>query len=392
MPRTVNRPKTTLLAALVLCLTAAGVSAQSGDVGYPTPVFSNEIAGRIAPRDIGDARLTRHFYTFRGTEGDLLMTVEAADLTGDVDLFIAQGQRPLLKVTLYGGGSSPTTISKTVYLRKEETLVLRVEARSTGDADGTYRVKLDGAFAPAPTDLAQAAEPSAPSLPDEAGERKGRRTTATGARIYEPPPPEVAAAPEPTPDEATPQPSPDSAEPAREPEAGTDAKPAASEERKTTTATRPSRGGRGTRRRGRGTTPSTPPAEAANDSAAATAPPGERPAGEAAGTEAAAPAKPVRVPRAKTPRGSRRRERPAADSSTEGAAATAGETSAETTAPATRLLIVTRDGETFERDMATVRRVTVENNQVVVVGRDGTVARVPLAKVLRMSIEPLPAP
>ena len=38
--------------------------------------------------------------------------------------------------------------------------------------------------------------------------------------------------------------------------------------------------------------------------------------------------------------------------------------------------------------MSGVRRVTVENNQVVIVGRDGKVTRRPLASVLRMSIEP----
>ncbi|HEX8853635.1 MAG TPA: hypothetical protein VF754_09120, partial [Pyrinomonadaceae bacterium] len=56
--------------------------------------------------------------------------------------------------------------------------------------------------------------------------------------------------------------------------------------------------------------------------------------------------------------------------------------------PSPRLIIVTRDGETFERDMSTVHRVTVQNNQVVVVGKDGKVTRQPLANVLRMTIEP----
>ncbi len=38
--------------------------------------------------------------------------------------------------------------------------------------------------------------------------------------------------------------------------------------------------------------------------------------------------------------------------------------------------------------MGAVRRVTVENNMVVIVGRDGKVTRRPLANILRMSIEP----
>jgi hypothetical protein len=38
--------------------------------------------------------------------------------------------------------------------------------------------------------------------------------------------------------------------------------------------------------------------------------------------------------------------------------------------------------------MSMVRRVTIENNQVVIVTRDGKVIRRPMASVLKMSIEP----
>jgi hypothetical protein len=38
--------------------------------------------------------------------------------------------------------------------------------------------------------------------------------------------------------------------------------------------------------------------------------------------------------------------------------------------------------------MSTVKRVTIENGQVVVVGRDGKIERVLLANVVRMSISP----
>jgi hypothetical protein len=37
--------------------------------------------------------------------------------------------------------------------------------------------------------------------------------------------------------------------------------------------------------------------------------------------------------------------------------------------------------------MATVRRVIVENGQVVVVGTDGKIQRIPLATVVRMTIQ-----
>ena len=93
-------------------------------VEYPTPALSNEISGRITPRDLGDPRLTRHFYTFTGLPGDLIITVESENLNGDIDLYIAAGLRPLTKVVLYAG-SSATRASKNIFLRKQEPLVLR---------------------------------------------------------------------------------------------------------------------------------------------------------------------------------------------------------------------------------------------------------------------------
>ncbi len=52
------------VAAFLLTLAAAApLCAQSGEANYPTPVFASELSGRIAPRDVGDARRTRHFYT-----------------------------------------------------------------------------------------------------------------------------------------------------------------------------------------------------------------------------------------------------------------------------------------------------------------------------------------
>jgi phage terminase small subunit len=41
-----------------------------------------------------------------------------------------------------------------------------------------------------------------------------------------------------------------------------------------------------------------------------------------------------------------------------------------------------------ERFMNTVRRVTVENGQIVVIMKDGKVTRHPMANVTRMAIEP----
>ncbi|HEX8354970.1 MAG TPA: hypothetical protein VF611_18835 [Pyrinomonadaceae bacterium] len=355
-------------AVLLLCAAAAPLRAQSGDAGFPTPVFAGEVSGRISPRDVGDPRRTRHFYTFRGTEGDLTVTLETSQLIGDVDVFTATTFRPLLKFTLFG---DPARLSKSFYIRKEESLVLRVEARAVGDAEGSYTIRFGGSFVPAPSELANAPERPEPTL-SPAGPRGGntRRVTATGARI----------------DEPTPEPTP--AEEAREA-----ARPAA-----TPTPERSSGrgGGTATSRRGRGTRnppsrsrPGTTAARPDEDRTTATRPAEESSAGST--TEAAPAPSPTNPPRRRGSRPPRRA------SSRENAEARGSETAAPTPAPpptpppavtAQRLVIVLKDGETLERDMGGVRRVTVENNQVVIVGKDGKVTRRPLASVLRMSIEP----
>ena len=53
-----------------------------------------------------------------------------------------------------------------------------------------------------------------------------------------------------------------------------------------------------------------------------------------------------------------------------------------------RLIIETNDGTLVDRFMNSVRRVTVENGQVVVLGKDGKIQRIPLASVVRMTISP----
>jgi hypothetical protein len=366
-------------ALLLLCAASAPLRAQSGDAGFPTPVFTAEVGGRIAPRDVGDPRRTRHFYTFRGTEGDVVVSIETSQLIGDVDVFTGTTQRPLLKFTLFGDAAR---LSKSFYVRKEETLVLRVEARAVGDAEGTYTIRFGGSFAPAPAELANAPEQSAPTLSPAEPRRGGtRRVTSTGARIEEP---KV----EPTP-----------AVEARE-ETGA-ARPAA-----TPTPERSSgRGGASASRRGRGTrnppSRSRPGTTAARPGAARpeTAGTGRAEESSDGSTTAATPANtpsPAEQPRrrgSRTPRRASSREGGDARRS-EAAARPAEGASPEPSAPpppvvtAQRLVIVTKEGETLERDMGGVRRVTVENNQVVIVGKDGKVTRRPLASVLRMSIEP----
>src|SRR5215467_7585260 len=84
------------LFVLVLLLSLAGfVCAQSTDPNAPSPVRNNTVTARIAARDLGDARLTDHYYAFTGTPGDLLITIQSDNLNGDIDIFTATTLRPL---------------------------------------------------------------------------------------------------------------------------------------------------------------------------------------------------------------------------------------------------------------------------------------------------------
>jgi hypothetical protein len=325
--------------------------AQSTDSTAPSPVHINEVTGTIAARDLGDARLTDHFYAFTGTPGDLLITVDSRNMNGDVDVFTANGLRPLLKFTIYEGTSAPVT--KSVYLRQRMDLILRVEARTPNDDDAVYRIHFGGAFEPiagGPSVAENESNPTERATPGTHNSKKGRRVSSVGARIVEPPEPEatVAAAP-------TPEPTP--VQPAEAP------KPAP-----TKTARNP-RNRRGTTASRRTPAPKPePPAETASPESAATTP-SETPA------EPAPESKPA--PRR---RGARR-----------GATPTARKTEpAPEPEPNTgpRLVIETDDGTLIEHYMSSVRRVTVENGVVVVVGKDGKIQRVQLANIVRMLIAP----
>jgi hypothetical protein len=309
------------LLAFVLAM-ATSAAAQSQDPSAPSPVRSNTINGRIAARDLGDARLTDHYYAFTGTPGDLLITVQSRNLNGDVDVFTAGTLRPLLKLSLYAESATPVT--KGIYLRRREDLILRVEARSPNDDEGTYRLFFGGSFEPiiGGPDIAETETPSSPTETPIAG-RKTKRVSSVGARIEEPEPPvtEVAAAP-------TPEPT---------PEARPVETPKRSEKRAEAESEKPAPVARNPRTRrssGRRVTVSPPPKRA----------PTSQP-------------KPQPEPQPEPEIGP-------------------------------RLVIETNDGTLINRSMSTVRRVTVENGQVVVINRDGTVNRILLANIVRMSISP----
>src|SRR5215510_5607878 len=126
-----------LLAVGVLLACTILSPAQSSDPGTPAPIRRSNLQGKITARDLGDSRLTDHYYAFTGTPGDLLIKVQTQNLNGDLDVFTAGTLRPLLKLTLYAENSRPVT--KGIYLRKREALILRIEARSPNDDEGSYQ-------------------------------------------------------------------------------------------------------------------------------------------------------------------------------------------------------------------------------------------------------------
>lgn len=334
-----NRPLSVFACALLLLLAHAVAQAQSTNVDQPTPVTSNRVAGEILARDIGDSRLTRHFYVLTGTPGDLVITVESRNLNGDVDLFLAGTLRPLAKVSIYAGELSTST-SKSIYLRQRETIILRVEARTPNDDKGDYRISFSGGFEAMAAPAAQP-ETDATSEQSAVAARRGntRRVSSVGARIEEP----VVETPKTTEPETTTERAADSGN-AGNNRASTESTETTTTPAPATTARtrRPPAAGNNRRRRGR-VTPTRPPETAARTNSepdtAGTPPPASLP--QPTGIEAGA-----------------------------------------------RLVIETRDGMRVERFMNTVRRVTVENGQIVVVMRDGKIARHPMASVTRMAIEP----
>jgi hypothetical protein len=321
-----NRLSTLLSVLLLLFVLGTNGAAQSTDLEYPTPVRTNEVSGTIAPRDLGDPRLTRYFYAFRGTPGDLIITAESENLEGDIDVFTAGVLRPLAKISMYAGGAKSAG-SKTIYLRTRESLILRVEARTPNDTEGSFRVLFSGAFEPLGSEVPDP-EPVIPTLSSATSAPQGRRVTATGARIEEPEPPPTAATTQPE-NNAPATPAPDS------------------------------------------------PASTGTPTTATT---------EAAKTEPVRP----RTPRNRRPRTPRvTRPRPATTARKTPAPVEPAETPpAAEAAAGPRLIIETKDGMKVERYMTNVRRVTVDRGQIVVVTTDGKIDRQPMSNILRVAIEP----
>jgi hypothetical protein len=313
-------------AVLFLTLSLGTTLAQSTDQAIPTPIRAADLSAEIPVRDLGDPRRTQHFFIFTGTPGDLVVSVESRNLNGDVDVFTAGSFRPLFKISLFASEDTSRT-SKSIYLRARQDLILRVEARSPNDEPGTYRIQFGGSFEPFSGEIAGAETPAESDEKATTTPRKGKRVNAVGARIDEPASvvEEKAASEQPAIETPTPEPAkPEPAKSARNRSGRRNPRPARSKP-----------------------APKAKPAESTTTE------------GEAKPAEAAKTDEPSVPP--------------------------AAETQVEL---GPRLIIETKEGVRIERPMSTVRRVVVDNGQIVVILKTGKIERTPLNSIVRMSIEP----
>lgn len=333
-----------ILLTLLWCVSVVSpraASAQSPDQSLPTPVLSNEISGKITALDLGDPRLTRHFYAFEATPGDLLVTVNSRNLNGDVDIFTAITFRPLTKISIYAN-TIPPEVTKSLYFRTRQILILRVEARTPDDDPGAYRITFGGSFQPFSGGI-PVAETSDESSETAQADKKTKRLSSVGATIEAPPAevkPEEVKAPE-TLAEKPPEETPTVKK---------------SEPKPKTTRTTPTRSSRG--RTPRTTRPKPAQTEATKTETTKTQTKETKPAG-VEGEEKTAEKKPAEKP-----------------------------TTQEAPPAGARLIIEEKDGTRIDRPMSTVRRVIIEGNVIVIVLKNGRTERIPMSDVARMAIEP----
>jgi hypothetical protein len=335
----------------------------------PTPVLANDLNGKIAALDVGDPRATRHFYAFAASPGDLLITVNSKNLDGDVDVFTAITFRPLMKASLYSSSQS-APVTKGIYLRAHQLLILRVEARTPNDDPGTYHIRFAGTFEPFSGGIPVAENPTELSTEKSSP----NRLSSVGATLPKPPPEVTETA------EAKPLPSPDkSAE--KTPAATESAKTQPAKPKSTTARNTPARPPR------RSTRPSTsrrqPPAKKTE--------PSTRTESETVGTESKTESTKTETPKKEPAKAEKATEEnsPLTEKSSPNASTERSkpqETAAQL--PGARLIIEEKDGTRIERPMATVRRVVIEGSTIVITLKNGRTERIAMANVARMAIEP----
>lgn len=351
-----------LFICAVITIFAASLIAQSTDQSFPTPVRANEISGIIKARDIGDSRLTTHYYTFDGSQGDLFVNIQTSNFSGDIDVYIVPGLKPLSKIVIYSDISVAET-GRVLYLRKNETMLLRVQGRTPGDDDASYRIKFAGSFM-----ASKAADSEMPELPKVTTETPTNvRVNSVGTIL------EVIPKPTPTPKEAevadaeTKQSETEEKTEKQKTEAAENAKPEVivsdplADKPKETAIKTPAKAP--ARRRSRTVRP--PKAtETKTD-------PQTDPEPETAAKEKAVDEKPKpparRSARVKTPK-------PPVEEPVDPMANV-------------RLVIRFKDGSTIERPMTEVFKFTVERAILTVISKDGSIGRYKMIEVAGVTIE-----
>ena len=180
---------------ILLILLTVPVFAQSTNENFPTPLAENEISGKIPTRDIGDSRLTRHFYTFFADNGDVNLSLETENFDGDIDLFEAVTLRPLVKITIAAEANSSKT-NRVVYFRKREQVVLRIEGRSLTNDPAVYHIAFSGSFAAA-SGLPASPADDEPKVAEKSNPNAVARVNSAGTiiEVLEPPKPIAKPAP-----------------------------------------------------------------------------------------------------------------------------------------------------------------------------------------------------
>lgn len=358
---------------VICCVAAAALYGQSTQQDFPTPVTGNDISGTIRARDVGDSRLTTYYYVLKSDQGDLFVNLVTKNFTGDIDVFTADGLRPMTKIVVYADyGESET--GRAIYFRKPEKLILRVQGRSPNDDDATFRLKFGGSLAALSPDEI----PAGPEMPKTTAEnRSGIRVNSVGTIL---PPLPKPAEPETEKDTAAVKPVDAPESPAISKTAKTENDPTAERDKREAgvVVTDPVRSSASEVKerppRNRRSTRST---SARNSS-------GQNPGLPRANEEKP----PDSLPEALA--GTRRTGSPGFRTLTGDTSAPPAKKAAEPKADplaSINLVILFKDGNVLERKMSEVQRFSVDKGVLVVVLKAGGTTRYPIVEVAKVTIE-----
>lgn len=341
----------TFLPVVLTCLTilagAISVYSQSINPEFPTGVSTNQLNGIIKPRDLGDARLTSYYYTFNGEQGDIFINIAAKNLIGDIDIYYAEGLRPLTKISFYGDDSQTET-GRVIYLRKSEKIILRVQGRTPDENPAQFQIKFAGSFVAVADTSDQ--QPDTPIVKNE--DTSGVRVNSVGTIIK--------------------------SEPVSETKETIAEKNKNADEKTSPTSTE--------------NASDNPPKVIVTD-AVNEQPTTETNKVEDTGKTKETPAKSATTNRRRaTPRNTRRAAARTAATTKDTVIAEPKEKTSETAETANplenvHLTVLLKNGEKLEFPMTEVFRFSMNNNVLTIITKDGKIYRKPIVEVQKMSVE-----